>query len=130
MSTSTWQPATAVSPQNIDWQSWLKIAEEHNLEESIKGLSREQVNTLQPLMKQSRDFWQQQCENFSPEEMKSLLFFFTLAENFHSELSAGNDSPVIGIYKVLKKIKPLTKDELLWIKSNSQNQFLPHGSIF
>lgn len=130
MSTSTWQPATNDSPTDIDWQPWLAIAAQNDLEQSIKNLNQEQLSFLQPLMKQSRDFWQQQCEKFSPDQMKHLLFFFTLAENHHSELYAGNDSPVIGIYKVLKKIKPLTKDELLWIKSNSQNQFLPHGSVF
>lgn len=58
----------------------------------------------------------------------SLVRLFTLVEEQVSGWEAGNKSPVIWLVKILKERGDLEADLRKWIKSNTKNRYLPHGS--
>ena len=58
----------------------------------------------------------------------SLVRLFTLLEEQVSGWEAGNKSPVISLVKILKERGDLEADLRKWIKSNTKNRYLPHGS--
>ncbi len=58
----------------------------------------------------------------------SLVRLFTLVEEQVSGWEAGNKSPVISLVKILKERGDLEADLRKWIKSNTKNRYLPHGS--
>jgi|TARA_B110000914_G_scaffold54057_1_gene46732 hypothetical protein len=58
----------------------------------------------------------------------SLVRLFTLVEEQVSGWEAGNKSPVISLAKILKERGDLEADLRKWIKSNTKNRYLPHGS--
>lgn len=62
------------------------------------------------------------------ESAISLVRLFTLLEDQVSGWEAGNKSPVIWLVKVLKERGDLEADLRKWIKSNTKNRYLPHGS--
>ena len=62
------------------------------------------------------------------ESAISLVRLFTLVEDQVSGWEAGNKSPVIWLVKVLKERGDLEADLRKWIKSNTKNRYLPHGS--
>ena len=132
MAIETWSPDTEPeSSEAFDLAKLLNIALLDNRDATVFHLTDEQINWLQPLMKQSKNFWHNHCSELPIETLKSLIYFFTLSEEKYSVLEAGNDSPVIAFNKILKEKKsPLSKEDLLWIKENSRNKFLPNGSIF
>lgn len=58
----------------------------------------------------------------------SLVRLFTLVEEQVSGWDGGNKSPVISLAKILKERGDLEADLRKWIKSNTKNRYLPHGS--
>ena len=136
MSINTWTPDNELEkqipdPQKVDLQTWVSIGASDDIENKITQLSNEVINTLTPLMKQADIYWQTAAGNLSGNDIRSLIRFFALAEEKHSQLFTGQDSPVIALNKMLKQRKtPLSKEDLLWIKKHSSNRYLPNGSIF
>ena len=53
----------------------------------------------------------------------------TLVERDFSGFEAGSRSPVLTLIKVLKSRNALSGDLFEWIKSHTQNRFLPYGSL-
>lgn len=134
MTLNTWTPENLfkkITPEAtaIALQEYIHIGALDNLEPVIESLTPEQIAGLTPLMKQSIEFWYTTADKLSQEEVIYLIHFFTLAEEKNSSLFAGKHSPVIALNKLLKKRNtPLSKEQLLWIKSHSSNRFLPNGS--
>lgn len=58
----------------------------------------------------------------------SLVRLFTLVEEQVSGWEAGNKSPVIQLVKVLKARGDFEAELRKWIKANTKNRYLPHGS--
>jgi hypothetical protein len=58
----------------------------------------------------------------------SLVRLFTLLEEQVSGWDAGNKSPVIPLVKILKERGDFEAGLRKWIKSNTKNRYLPHGS--
>ena len=58
----------------------------------------------------------------------SLVRLFTLVEEQVSGWEAGNKSPVISLVKILKERGDFEAELRKWIKSNTKNRYLPHGS--
>jgi hypothetical protein len=80
-------------------------------------------------MKQDKESWFEVADSFSDDELVHLMRFFTKAEQLPG-WEAGDTSPVIWLGKMLKKRGTGIDRELaLWIKANSNNQYLPHGSL-
>ena len=83
------------------------------------------------LMKQNKEFWQPLLTTFEQAELERLLEFFTLIEVARPEWQGGDCNPVIFIAKVLKRQFDAfpDKDTIRWIKTISDNKFLPYGPL-
>ena len=138
MSIEQWEPSSgSESNKNLDPSfilSFLIQLENKSAEEIkayTKGLSEEKLLTFTSFIKADEVFWLESFTSLSEQELKSLIFFFSIAESCHTALEAGNESAVIALNKLLKQQKnKLSKEELLWIRSNSNNRFIPNGSVF
>ena len=86
--------------------------------------------TAKQMMKLDANAWQQPLHDLDNETLAQLIRFFTVAEQQLPEWHGGDQSPVIWISRSLKKRgAPLSREQVLWIKANSDNRFLPNGPI-
>lgn len=82
------------------------------------------------------DQWLMRCEPgdwdiaaaLATDEIVALIRFFTLLEKQVSGWSAGDKSPVIPLVKILKRQDKFSPALRKWIKSNTDNRYLPYGS--
>ncbi len=93
------------------------------------GLSALERSSMAGLMTAPAERWQQAVEALSSEQIESLIRFLTLAEEAIGGWQAGDKSPVIALVKVLKSRGSYDRSLTRWIKANSGNRFLPHGSL-
>lgn len=86
-------------------------------------------------IKDNADLMQQSQESFDivnsfPDDVIiDLIKFFTLAEMTYSGWKAGKKSPVIYLVKILKGRAVFCNELRKWIKNNSDNRYLPYGSV-
>lgn len=78
------------------------------------------------VMKLGLDAWQA-AEIVPVEDIIALIRLFTLVEALPG-WDAGSKSPVIALVGILKKRNAFTADIRKWIKKNTDNRYLPHGS--
>lgn len=123
-SASNYQVNTALLLQFIDFADAKDFA-------TIETLLDETETALHSaIMKQSKASWFAIAEQFSNEQLESLVRFFTVAEMKLQGWDAGADSPVIWLVKILRARKnPPSKELLIWIKEHSSNRFLPNGAL-
>lgn len=130
----TWDPTIEQQKSNftIDrqrLQQYIELSRNNLLDQLDQQLSNDDKQSQAPLMQQSRADWMSVGESFSDDDIIHLMRFFTLAEQLPG-WESGDNSPVIALGKVLKKrAVGINKELLIWIKANSRNQFLPHGSL-
>ena len=60
--------------------------------------------------------------------LTALIRFFTVAENQLPGWNAGSKSPVIALVSILKERDEFTAELRKWVKSNTDNRYLPYGS--
>ena len=135
MATGSWSPeGQQASSQNFELKQTqlnlcLALSNEHSLATLATQLSELQIQQLAPIMQLTANDWEQACSDLSDAELENLMRFFTKAEALPG-WEAGDQSPVIWLGKILKKRGTgINKDLVLWIKANSDNRFLPHGSL-
>ncbi len=86
-------------------------------------------------IKDNADLMQQAQESFDivnsfPDDVIiDLIKFFTVAEMTYSGWKAGKKSPVIYLVKILKGRAVFCDELRKWVKNNSDNRYLPHGSV-
>ena len=86
-------------------------------------------------IKDNADLMQQSQESFQvvntwPDDVIiDLIQFFTLAEMAYQGWSSGKKSPVIYLVRILKSRGAFCVELRKWIKNNSDNRYLPHGSV-
>jgi hypothetical protein len=77
-----------------------------------------------------KETWFSMKDALSNDDIILLIKFFTLAEMKFSHWTANDSSPVIWLAKILRqKGQRIEADLLQWIKSNSDNKFLPYGAL-
>jgi hypothetical protein len=87
-------------------------------------------NNAAQLMKLTADQWQPFLQPLETDTLLVLARFFTIAEQQLPHWHGGDKSPVIWIARTLKKrSEPLSREMVLWIKSHTDNRFLPNGPI-
>lgn len=134
LSEGTWDPSVAAEKTTfvIDQQrlqQYVILSQKNLLGDLDAQLSSDEKQSQAPLMQQSREAWLSAGASLTDDTIVHLIRFFTLAEQLPGWESA-NNSPVIALAKILKKRgSGIDKELLLWIKANSRNQFLPHGSL-
>ena len=103
---------------NTDWQT------------DLAAFSNTLPSGSNHMMKLDASVWVEALSAFSRSELWSLIQFFTLLEQQDALYYAGDKSHVIGLNKLLKQRgENLTRDEVLWIKANTDNRYLPNGPL-
>lgn len=74
-----------------------------------------------------------QADELNSDDISNLIRFFTLAEMQLPGWEAGKSSPVIYLFKLLRKKTDVDAEALKalrsWIKTNSDNRYLPNGAV-
>lgn len=135
MSLGSWNPAdgketvqytldTHLLQQIISW------TQQAEWQTSLADLVNQLPAGSNQMMKLDSSAWINGASGFSRSELWALIQFFTLLEQQEALFHAGDKSPVIGLNKLLKQRgEALTRDEVLWIKANTDNRYLPNGPL-
>ena len=100
-----------------------------NLDAGELGLTVGERGELAPLMTAGAEAWAAQVDAMSSDELVGWIRFLTLAEARLPGFEAGAKSPVILIARVLRNRGDYPEDLSAWIKANTNNRFLPYGSL-
>lgn len=73
--------------------------------------------------------WRSFVESESDASIVGWIKVLTLIERDYSGFEAGSRSPVLTLISVLKAREALPADLFVWIKSHTENRFLPYGSL-
>ena len=134
MSIGNWDPKADVAKPTytIDLQvlkQFIAISDANLLDQLEQTLTQEEQQQQALLMQLTKEDWFVAAEVLSNDEIQHLIRFFTKAEELPG-WEAGAKSPVIWLAKLLKQRgTSINRELLLWIKANSNNQFLPHGAL-
>lgn len=131
MSIGNWTPTNPEA--EVDralLETGLTASRQGRLEELPQILSLDQQTDLVSQLRLPREAWLIALEDYSSEQLKALLRFFVRAEMLIPGCEAGDQSPAIWANKLLRQRgERLTKEDLLWIRANTDNRFIPNGSI-
>lgn len=133
MAIGVWEPESqSEKPQQMDLsllQRFIQLVRDGHLADLDKHLSGSDRPAGAFLMKLEQSSWDF-AEQFTDEEIEHLIRFFTQAERHISGWQGGKRSPVIWLVKILRKRQAFTPQLNSWIKSNTDNRYLPYGSVF
>ena len=90
-------------------------------------LTTDEVAALVPAITHAG--WSAVAQDLSTQDLVALIRLFTLGEGQFSSWQAGAKSAVIKLVRVMKARKELTPELSAWIKTNTDNRFLPHGDL-
>lgn len=129
MSTGSWIPesekANLELPSESDLTRWSSLSDD-----DIAQLDQTSINTLSRCINAGVEHWQPHLASLSDEHLIRLLKFFTLLEMAHPALRADKHNPAIACAKLLRSHgSSLDKSLLQWIRSVSDNRFLPYGPL-
>ena len=131
MSIGNWTPTNPDA--EIDsalLETGLTASRKGKLEELTQILSLDQQTDLASQLRLPKETWLIALEDYNSEQLKALLRFFVRAEMLVPGCEVGDQSPAIWANKLLRQRGDrLTKEDLLWIRENTNNRFIPNGSI-
>ncbi len=93
------------------------------------GLSPAEVERFAPLARHGDVDWGGLARELADDDIVALIRLFTLAEGALQGWEAGAKSPVIPLAAELKHRNAYPQALTGWIKSNTDNRFLPYGSL-
>lgn len=134
MSVGAWEPEEG-SPKDhiseeIDREQLERLISAVQLPKPLPESLQEQDRRASGLMRLPAQHWLDESRHWNSEQLWFLIQFFTLAETQLPGWDAGAESPVIPLAKALRQRKtPLSREQLLWIKQNSDNRYLPYGPL-
>lgn len=121
----TWDPGAAARLG----ERQVELIRKANLNADDLGLNAVERSELAPLMAAGAEVWAERVDAASSEELVSWIRFLTLAEVRFPGFEAGAKSPVILIARILRGRGDYPEDLTAWIKANTDNRFLPYGSL-
>lgn len=123
----TWDPtaAAAISDRHVE----LIAKACRNLDAADLGLTLGERGELLPLMTAAAEVWAERVDSAPSDDLVAWIRFLTLAETRLPGFEAGARSPVIPIARVLRARGDYPEDLNAWIRANSDNRFLPYGSL-
>ena len=80
------------------------------------------------LMTLDADAWNV-ANSLTDSEIIALVRFFTLAEMQFADWVGGKRSPVVYLVRILKRRDKFSPELRKWIKANTDNRYLPYGSV-
>jgi len=128
MSVGLWDPdegkQSAQKLEEGELDSFLTLSLNGSL--TVEDLKDAGVATRQSIMKLDPEAWEVAAGR-SYADLDHLIRVFTLIEKLPG-WDAGSKSPVIGLVKILKARGQFEPELRKWIKSNTDNRYLPYGS--
>jgi len=134
MAIGSWDPNAKQTEQLFDIEranldAYIELSRTKKLNELPTLLSSNLQQNQAACMRLSKDQRFSTAESLSDDEIEHLMRFFTIAEQLPG-WEAGANSTVSWLGKVVKQRGTGVNRELVvWLKSNSKNQFLPHGAL-
>ena len=131
MSIGTWEPGDKKTVEVVEHEKLIELltyyrqADPERLSESM---SADQIQHDANLMRLGEECWRN-AELLADDEFEPLIKFFTLAEMQLAGWDGGVRSPVIYFVKQMKKRGLFTPELRKWIKKNTDNRYLPNGSV-
>ncbi len=134
MSVGSWDPKlgkpdtdAVIAPELL--ARFIALSRQEQLDNVAASFDAEQQQLYAGLMTLPHREWQDAVDTIAEADIYHLMRFFTVAEMQLPGWEAGDKSPVIWLNKILKtRGKPLSKDQIQWIKQHTRNRFLPYGS--
>lgn len=132
LSVGVWEPGKAVTVDLQLLQHFLDVVgEEDSLGDDALDLSERltpaEISKYKGVMKLPEDTWAV-AESLTDGQVEDLARFFTLAEVQFAGWDAGKQSPVISLVRILRKRGSFRRELRKWIKSHTDNRYLPYGS--
>ncbi len=130
MSVGNWSPSPTDKINTELLERVLPLCKNDQLESLPAPLNEKVCCVIASMMRQPESAWQEPLAGYSDEDLRQLLRFFVRAEMLISGCEAGEQSPAIWIHRELKRRgSKLSRDELGWIRSHTDNRFIPHGAL-
>ena len=127
MTLGVWKPA---SEQSLSITSLTGLLEQLPVDalQSLEGLTADAFEAQRNWIKLPAQNWAA-AEPLPLEHIRQLIRFFTLAEYHWAGWEAGKLSPVIPLVAQLKQRDAFDATFRRWIKTNTDNRYLPNGAI-
>ena len=127
MTLGVWKPA---SEQSLSITSLTGLLEQLPVDalQSLEGLTADAFEAQRNWIKLPAQNWAA-AEALPLEHIRQLIRFFTLAEFHWAGWEAGKLSPVIPLVAQLKQRDAFDATFRRWIKTNTDNRYLPNGAI-
>lgn len=123
MSVGAWQPEPTPLT-SLDMESVEKLLDFIASETDISA----EIQWISPLAHAQKQAWAAIGKQLSDESLRILIRFFTEQEGVQN-WGLGDKSPVIPLFKALKKSTGLDRELVQWVKSHTDNKFLPFGPL-
>jgi len=131
VSIGTWEPGNKQSVEPVEHdklKELISLYRQADPERLADVLSPALIQSDAGLMKLDEASWQN-CQVLTDDEFEPLVRFFTLAEMQLPGWDGGVRSPVIYLVKLMKERGLFTPELRKWIKKNTDNRYLPNGSV-
>ena len=128
MSVGTWNPSAQITELSAPVLDELLAAAGRPGGEDF-GLSAADIERLAGCAHTNRVDWKAASQNLSDGQAINLIRFYTLAEGRFRAWKAGSHSPVIVLAGTLRARGAWPAGLTAWIRSHSDNRFLPYGSL-
>ena len=122
----SWEPD---EPALSDVHRKILDAASKALGEPQLGLSAEQQNSIRQAVRASTESWRDFAQEQSSAEITNWIRALTRAEMTLTGFELGARSPVIALIRLLKQRGEYPDDLTEWVKANTDNRFLPYGSL-
>ncbi len=87
-----------------------------------------QLSWIQPLAQIDNKIWALSVQNLAQQPLIDLIRMLTQLEE-QQAWNLAEKSPVIALFKQLRKIAGIDKPLVQWVKAHSDNKFLPFGPL-
>ena len=132
MSVEEWKPVKTITIDLAKLRQYAEIASDFDPANVTAAMTMENIGADRQLMSAAAADWAQ-ADQLDSDEIANLIRFFTLAEMQLPGWEAGKTSPVIYLFKLLRKKADVDAEALKtlrsWIKTNSDNRYLPNGAV-
>lgn len=136
MTVGSWTPPSKDDSQTAEidadfLQRCLVIGRDDQQLQQLKTcLSDADQSNYSALMRLPQQAWSNAVTDFSAADIYALMRFFTVAEMQLPGWEADALSPVIWLNKALKhRGEGLQREQVMWIKQNTRNRYLPNGAV-
>ena len=99
------------------------------LAEPLYGMDAAAIRRTAVVARHGTVDWAATAATLTVQDLQALIKVFAKGEKEIPGWEAGAKSPVIPLVRELKKRGAYSPELTIWIKANSENRFLPHGSL-